>query len=260
MTHISMPDHAGLFHYNTGLGLSGEGYQTWINIQNYYTTDMFENGYNSRAIAEIQVVDEDGQEGETLRQVIEPYGSCHYLVDDLLPGGKGRNKRTFSAVFARLVPETVPERMKGKRISTEFTCEVTAPGGSRDFMHNVGGRARMPSLGRRETGLLFADQVTRPVYLLLANNYFGPQLPLVSDGFARFLLINHKGEERLVETPKVPARCIRLFSLKEAIPDLEAFLDGHSGVMKFTCVNLARKPWIWFGDKNGSGEMCLEHL
>lgn len=260
MTHaIALPEHEKAFHHNMTFAITRDGFSTVLNFFNYYNHFLFGEGFATNAVVELMFFHDDGSQGFHVRHRLEAGGSLHVNVGDELRRAGERNN-TMGTAYARLIPQVVPDSLKGRQVSTEYTAEHISPSGSRDFMHNTGGMVMLPNIGRRRSGLMFADRFTDPASIVLVNNYFGPRIPFVSDGFAWIEIWNHRGEKRMARTGTVPARGLKLFPLDGAFPDLVEFLDGESGRLDFTSANLARKPWLWFGPTNGRGDICLEHI
>lgn len=255
---VELPEHAKLFHYNLTAAVTRGGFSSSVNLLNYYCDEMSQ-GAESESIADILFFDEDGREGFNVRRRLPPGASLHLDVGETLREA-GHPSETIGTVYTRLIPLKVPAPLKDKQVSTECTGEIVTPTGARDFIHNLGGPVYRPNVTRVRCGLMVASQTTNPKYIVLVNNYLGRRLPLISAGFARLSLTNCHGEVRRTRTPSVPARGMRLFSLDQAFPDLFDFLDGKSGKLDFYCANLAGKSWIWFGPKDGWGDLSIEHM
>ena len=254
-----LPEHEKAFHHNMAFVITRDGFATVLNFFNYYNSHLFGEGFASEAVVELIFFHDDGSKGLDVRYRLPANGNLHVNVGNELHKA-GERECTMGTAYARLIPHIVPESLKGTQVSTEFTAEHISPSGSRDFMHNGGGMVMRPNIGRRRSGLMFADLCTDPASIVLVNNYFGPRIPFISDGFALVEIWNHRGEKRSVRTCTVPPRGLKLYSLDAALPDLTTFLDGKSGRLDFISANLARKPWLWFGPTDGQGDISLEHI
>ena len=255
MSETSLPPHATLFYPNLNFGVLKHGYSAVVNIQNYYNEMLFGSEDACDAVAEIRAFDEHGTERLSRRALLAPNGNLHLDLGAELNGSGA----SVMAVYARLIPLRVPKRLAGKRVSTEYIVEQVGPGGSRDLVHNTGGPSLMPSLGRRQSDMLFADQHARPAHLVLANTYWGPRIPLLSDGVAWVCVVNADGKRYAATTKAIPARGIGLVSLHSLLPNLDSFLGNHAGIINIHSVNLARKPWVWYGRDDLAGPVALEH-
>ena len=257
MPDVRLPPHADLFYPNLNFGVVKHGYTAVLNLQNYYNELLFGPEAASDAVAEIRVFDEAGVERFATRTLLAPNGNLHVDLGAELAARGSRG--TAAAVYARLVPMRVPERFAGKRVSTEYVVELVGSSGSRDISHNMGGPTMMPSLGRRQSDMIFGDRFSRPAYLVLANNYWGPRIPLLSDGVAWVCVVNADGKRYSATTKAIPARGISLVSLQELLPEIDSFLDGKAGIINIHSLNLARKPWVWYGRDDLAGLVALEH-
>ena len=247
------------FHLNMGFAYTKEDYRTVVNVVNYYGDHLFP-GHASDAMAEVIFYDEEGVHCFTRHARLRPFGSLHVDIGATL-GDAGIPRAAMGAVYARLVPERVPPALVGKRVSTEFTVEITRSGGhGGDFFHNTLSQSRIPRISHATSGILFAGANTVPRYIILVNNYFGPWLPVFGMGYAHIDIVNHRGERRSARTELVPSRGMRRFSLHDAFPDLEVFLDSRAARLEFHCANLLRKPWIWFEAVGGVRAFCIEHF
>lgn len=259
MHKAKLSDDSGQFYPNMGFAYTKEDYRTVVNVTNYYGDHLFP-GHASDAVGEVTFYDEEGTHRFTRRAHLPPFGSLHVDIGETL-GEAGIPTTAMGAVYARLVPEKVPPALVGKRVPTEFTTEITrSDGQGGDFFHNTLSQSRVPTVSRMISGVLFANENTVPRYIILVNNYFGPWLPFLGMGHARIDIVNHRGERRSAQTGLVPPRGLRRFPLHDAFPDLAGFLDNRAGRLEFCCVNLLRKPWIWFEAVNGVRAFCIEHL
>ena len=262
MTELaSLPQHQSLFHYNMVIGLAGDGFSTTINIFNYFNGMMFGDGYESPATADLVFYDQHGKEGFKIQRRLEPWSSAYIDLGEELRRDKavGAAGVVMGTIYSRLIPDTVPAMLKGKRVSTELTAEIETPSGARDFIHNTGAPAYVPIVSQYKGGILFADQFTDPCHMVLVNRYLGPKIPFISEGFAKIEIKNHLGDSRTATTERVPARGMRLFSILDHFPDIYDFLDGQCGVMNVKAANLMHKPWIWFGARDGKSDISIDH-
>lgn len=257
MSDVNLPRHADFFYPNLNFGVLKHGYTAIVNLQNYYNDMLFGPEGASDAVAEVRAFDEDGVERFASRALLAPNGNLHVDLGAELKAGGGQG--TVAAVYARLVPLRVPERLAGKRVSTEYVVELVGAGGSRDLLHNIGGPTMMPSLGRRQSDMIFGDRFARPAHLVLANTYWGPRIPFVSDGVAWVCVVNADGMRYSATTKAIPARGISLVSLHQLLPNIDSFLGGKAGIINIHSVNLARKPWVWYGRDDLAGPVALEH-
>ena len=256
---IEMPPHESQFHYNMTFAITRDGYATIVNLSNYYNKILFGSDFQSECVADVVFFEENGQEKFHVRRAVPEWGSVHIDVREALIEA-GHSGDAVGTVYTRLIPRDLPAALKGKRVSTECTTEIINPSGHRDFIHNTGGRVHMPSMSRASSGVMFADAYSTPCYFVFVNNYFGPRLPYVSQGIGKIEITNHRGEIYSAWTDPVPARGLQMMSIADKFPDLSAFLDGKSGHLSFKAANLAPKPWIWFGEKNGRGDISIEHM
>lgn len=255
----SLPAHAHQFHFNMTFAITRERYSTIVNISNYYNPILFGKDFNSSCVAEIVFFDDQGNKGFHFLRPVPEWGSLHINVADELMA-VGKSDQAIGTVYTRLIPEKLPTTLQGKRVSTECTAEIINPNGYRDFIHNTGGRVHTPSMSRAKSGVIFADEFSDPCYMVLVNNYFGPRIPYISQGIAKVEITNHLGQVRSAWTDPVPPRGLRLFNVRDKFPELREFLDGNSGFLVFNSANLAPKPWLWFGDIEGKGDISLEHM
>jgi hypothetical protein len=253
-----MPSHSARFCPNVTFGVAGGDYATTVNVSNYYGAPLFP-GYASDAIVEIQAYDAvGGLAGYDVISVVEA-GSVHVDVAKLTSSG-GDQPAWFS-LYVRLVPLHRPGALDDARwISTEYTTEISTPSGSRTFFHNTLGPARWPFVGRMESAQLLSGYDTRTASLVMPNIYFGRRWPYVSKGRARIEIANAESRHRTALTAVVPARGLMIVSLDEAFPDLGAFLDGGTGILRLTTCNLLRKPWVWLESRSTPGAISIEHL
>lgn len=254
-----LPDHEQHFIYNMTLAITRGGFGTVVNFHNYYNRLLFGDDFSSDGVVDAMFFNECGDQWFRVIRKIDVDGSLHLDISEELDLA-GKPRETMGTVYARLIPNVIPDVLKGKQVPTEYTAEHATPSGNRDFMHNTGGMVMTPSVGRRRSGVLFADRFTSPAYIVLANNYFGPRIPYISGGFAKIDIYNHRGKRRSARTGVVPARGVKLFPLLEAFPDIYEFLEGQSGRIDFFSANIFRKPWIWFGAPDGRGDICIEHI
>jgi hypothetical protein len=257
-TAVPLPDHSRLFHYNMTAAVTRDGFSSSVNIFNYFTNDM-SDGAESDAVADILFYDENGNLGFRLTKMLPPAASLHVDVGEELRRA-GHPGETIGTAYTRIIPLKVPAALVGKQVSSECTGEIVTPEGARDFIHNTGGPVYSPNTGRMECGLMFTGPEAHPKYITLINNYLGPRWPVISSGFAKIGISNHKGEVHWARTETVPAAGMTLFSIQEAFPDLEEFLDGECGKLSFYTANLSRKSWVWFGPKGSWADITIEHM
>jgi hypothetical protein len=255
---VELPAHAHLFHYNLTAGMTRDGFSSSVNVFNYYCEQMSAEA-ESDAVADVMFYDEDGALGFHVMRKLAPGASLHIDIAESLKAADHRGE-TLGTAYTRLIPLKVPASLQGKRVSTECTGEIVTPTGARDFIHNLGAPVYRPNVSRMECGLMFAGPEANPKYIILVNNYLGPRLPFVSRGFAMIGIANHRGQTRRLRSETVPARGARLFSIEQAFPDLEAFLEGKAGKLSFHAANLAWKSWVWFGPKSGWNDITIEHM
>jgi hypothetical protein len=258
-TNERLPDHEHKFHYNITLGITRNGFSTIANFRNYYNQFLFGDNFYTDAVVDVMFFNERGHKGFRVFRAIEAGGSLHIDIAEELARA-GQSREALGTIYARMIPTLVPDILKGKQVPTEYTAEHITPSGHRDFMHNSGSMVMTPSLGRRRSGVIFADRFTHPAYVVMVNNYFGPRIPYISDGFAKIDIYNHRGKKRSVRTGVVAARGVKLFPILDSFPDIYEFLEGQSGRIDFFSANLFRKPWIWFGALDGHGDICMEHI
>jgi len=254
----TLPPHAARYWPNIVFVAGGEGYATWINIMNYFGEPLFSPGEACSAIAEVAVLDADGQRVEVLREVLAPGGSFHREVGANV--GHGGPGPAMGSAHCRLIPMSHPSGLDAPWISTEFTAEIESPGGNRTFFHNTLGPSRVPGGSSMRSARIFVDGDAMVSELVLLNTYCGPTVPVIAAGRARITITNSRGDRRTARSDVVPRLGASLFSMAEHFPDLPEFLGERSGVLDLSCVNLLRKPWVWIRSPHTPRAFSVEHL
>lgn len=259
---IELPPHAEHFHFNVGLIRVGNGYTTSVSLWNYFSPEIVGTD-RIWATAELEVYDAAGTLAARKRVRVAPSASLHMEIAPLLGGGNCADFG-FGTAYLRLVPDEFAARAPGVSVPTEFMVEIRHASGTGEIVHNIGGRRVFPGLTQMGSGLWFSDETTFPRYVVFANNYFGPRLPLIGSGKAKLHFVNRHGEMRVLSSHTVPARGTLVIDVEAQMPDMQAYLGDWPARVEVRAANLVSKPWVWYERRKAGSSaqhrFCIDHL